>query len=557
MTICGFKLTHDGSIALIDGNQLVFCYEMEKLNNSPRYSPFNISMDQVREIFSLHGYDFDRVDKWVIDGWTPHEPVFIDPGKGNIPVDLAGYGSFIVKENVMQPVHFELQSENREKYNSYLHVSGHIAAAYCTSPMAKAGVDSYILIWDGGMYPQLFYYYSSTNKVENLGALFPIIGNIYGIFAQHFGPFKVNKEVVTDELNIAGKVMAYIAKGVYIKEMIPVFGSIYKEYAHRGMDFARDFAREFIKKTQHLQYRPEDILHTFHVYIEQLLVSALVAKVKKREDRTRNLCFAGGSALNIKWNSAIRNSGVFATVWIPPFPNDAGSAIGTACCEMIHETGVNCLNWDVFSGPSVINDAAVSGWSKKPVTIDALALLLFLENEPVVFLNERAELGPRALGNRSILSPATPAQMKQVLNHIKHREDYRPVAPICLEEDAKDIFEPGIRDPYMLFDHQVKPEWKERIPAVCHLDGTARLQTVNESENPVMFRLLSEYKKLSGIPLLCNTSANHNGKGFFPDVSSAMNWGKVNYVWSGGALYEKTEKIIFKSSEFSDPSIRI
>ncbi|MFL5748598.1 MAG: carbamoyltransferase N-terminal domain-containing protein [Niastella sp.] len=557
MTICGFKLTHDGSIALIDGNQLVFCYEMEKLNNSPRYSPFNISMDQVREIFSLHGYDFDRVDKWVIDGWTPHEPVFIDLGKGNIPVDLAGYGSFIVKENVMQPVHFELQSENREKYNSYLHVSGHIAAAYCTSPMAKAGVDSYILIWDGGMYPQLFYYYSSTNKVENLGALFPIIGNIYGIFAQHFGPFKVNKEVVTDELNIAGKVMAYIAKGVYIKEMIPVFGSIYKEYAHRGMDFARDFAREFIKKTKHLQYRPEDILHTFHVYIEQLLVSALVAKVKKREDRTRNLCFAGGSALNIKWNSAIRNSGVFATVWIPPFPNDAGSAIGTACCEMIHETGVNCLNWDVFSGPSVINDAAVSGWSKKPVTIDALALLLFLENEPVVFLNERAELGPRALGNRSILSPATPAQMKQVLNHIKHREDYRPVAPICLEEDAKDIFEPGIRDPYMLFDHQVKPEWKERIPAVCHLDGTARLQTVNESENPVMFRLLSEYKKLSGIPLLCNTSANHNGKGFFPDVSSAMNWGKVNYVWSGGALYEKTEKIIFKSSEFSDPSIRI
>jgi carbamoyltransferase len=142
--------------------------------------------------------------------------------------------------------------------------------------------------------------------------------------------------------------------------------------------------------------------------------------------------------------------------------------------------------------------------------------------------------------------------MKRVLNYIKNREDYRPVAPICLEEDAKDIFAPGSKDPYMLFDHIVRPKWKDRIPAVCHLDGTARLQTVNEAENPVLYRLLIEYKRLSGTPLLCNTSANYSGKGFFPDLSSAMKWGKVNYVWCDNALYEKEKKVTFSDSQSAE-----
>jgi carbamoyltransferase len=329
---------------------------------------------------------------------------------------------------------------------------------------------------------------------------------------------------------------------------MPVFTELYEEHKTKELEFAEIFAREFIRKTAHLNYADEDILQSFHVFIEQLLVNALAEIVKNNGERVNNLCFAGGSALNIKWNSAIRNTGIFRDVWVPPFPNDAGSAIGVACCEMLHSRGASHLDWNVFSGPPVAYSGMPGGWKAKPMDIPSLAMLLFVENEPVVFLNGRAELGPRALGNRSILAPATHAYMKQILNRIKNREDYRPVAPICLQEDAPDIFQPGIRDPYMLFDHQVKPGWEERIPAICHLDGTARLQTVNETENPVMFHLLSEYKKLSGIPLLCNTSANHNGKGFFPDHSSAMDWNKVNYVWSDNILYEKNEKIIFENT---------
>lgn len=88
----------------------------------------------------------------------------------------------------------------------------------------------------------------------------------------------------------------------------------------------------------------------------------------------------------------------------------------------------------------------------------------------------------------------------------------------------------------MLFDHSVRPEWKDRIPAVVHLDGSARLQTV-DADNPTMHRLLTAYERLTGVPVLCNTSANFKGSGFFPDAASAMRWGQARYVWSEGVLH--------------------
>lgn len=548
MTICGIKMTHDGSIALIDGQRLVFCYEMEKLRNFERYARLQLNIPEINEIFSRHGYAFADTDRFVFDGWHLDLPQYIGAGNSAIHINLAEYGGLIQQtENAMHRKTFSMDVEGLNiDYSSYYHVAGHIASAYCTSPMSKAGEDSYVLIWDGGMYPQLFYYHNRTNTVDNLGLLFPIIGNIYSIFSQYFGPFK--RVDVSEDLSVAGKVMAYIAMGNYRKEMIDVFHSLYEKHNDKGKAFASILAQEFIRLTAFHNYTPADILHTFHVFLEHLLVEKLTEAIGNHNGRINNLCFAGGSALNIKWNSAIRNSGLFANVWVPPFPNDSGSAIGTACCEMIHNTGLNYLDWNVFSGPPIVENYANSGWIRKEFPVAALAHLLFEENEPVIFLNGRAELGPRALGSRSILAPATHPYMKQLLNQIKNREDYRPVAPVCLEDDAKDIFEPGFKDEYMLFDHYVRPEWKERIPAICHLDGTARLQTVNESDNPLLFQLLTEYKKVSGIPLLCNTSANFNKRGFFPDVSSAINWNQLNYVWCDNSLYEKKEKIVIKKT---------
>jgi carbamoyltransferase len=282
---------------------------------------------------------------------------------------------------------------------------------------------------------------------------------------------------------------------------------------------------------------------TIMASFQQAVGEVLVETVERHAHLADNLCFAGGSALNIKWNSALRSSGLFTNMWVPPFPNDSGSAIGTACASQLARGDYRPLNWTVYSGPNPTPTTSLSWannpqWEANPCSIDALAKILAAGN-PVTIISGRAELGPRALGHRSILAPATHPNMKTLLNTIKGRENYRPIAPICLQEDAPHIFDPGTPDPYMLFDHKVRPDWTDRIPAILHLDGTARLQTVTPGTLP--HKIVAAYKRLTGIPVLCNTSANYNGRGFFPDAASAMEWGGTNYVWSDDTLYSKAQ----------------
>jgi carbamoyltransferase len=238
----------------------------------------------------------------------------------------------------------------------------------------------------------------------------------------------------------------------------------------------------------------------------------------------------------------LRGSGLFEEIWIPPFPNDSGAAIGAACCEMFRESGHLALEWDVYSGPALARGAVPAGWRLQPADERRVAQLLHVEGEPVVVLSGRAEIGPRALGNRSILAPTTDPGMKDRLNAMKERAPYRPVAPICLTERAAEVFVPGGRDPYMLFEHRMRPGWAERVAAVVHLDGTARLQTIDESAGSAAGRILAAYEELSGIPVLCNTSANLSGRGFFPDVASAARWGGTRHIWSDGCLYTNTTR---------------
>ena len=563
MIICGVKLTHDGAIALIDNGKLIFNIEMEKLNNNLRFTPIE-ETSVISEILNEFGYKLADINYFAVDGWggDNQEELAVQPRleigeqsnrlaakNKNVPykLDIARYEEETLKSDVLESWKFSGLKIGDESfdYYSHLHVAGHIMSAYCTSNFSKEGDSSYILVWDGGMYPRLYYYDTDLNRIENLGPIFLLIGNIYTIFSQHFGPFKVNGNFAKDNLSVAGKVMAYIALGKVKKELFDLFNSIYTQCYQTPMGFANIFANEFKKKIMGQGYSDEDILASFHAYLEELLLEKLTKKINRHGRKCGNLCIAGGCALNIKWNSAIRESGIFSEVYVPPFPNDSGSAIGTACCLMMQMTGKSYLDWSVYSGPKVINNKPSEGWKERECSIEKLAVLLYETGEPIVFLNGNAELGPRALGNRSIIASAESMGMKDILNVVKKREKYRPVSPMCLEEKAKEIFDPGTPDPYMLFDHRVREQWKGKIPAICHLDGTARLQTIHFEQNPAVAKLLIEYDKLSGIPILCNTSANNNGCGFFPDVYSATDWNMVNYVWCDDTLYEKKEKVKF------------
>lgn len=552
MIILGVKLTHDGSIALIDNGKLLFSYEMEKLNNNPRYSGFCLSIREVENILGSYGYSMDQVDKIVVDGW------FEEKLPENIGVmQIADYGHFVgPKEDIFKPLHFYLEKENRS-YTSYMHVAGHIAGAYCTSPFSAERLNSFVLVWDGGMPPQLFYYEYDKNSVSNLGSLFMLTGDIYLLIACAFKPFSASKP----EMSIAGKAMAYVAVGKINDDIMKGYRDIYNELmaAREGIDWSIDIIysvkKEFVTKSRALyeenSFSDEDMLTTFQYFIDRLLVETLEKWMMQLPGKERNICLCGGCALNIKWNNSVRASGIFDRVWTPPFPNDSGSAIGTACCEMMVNDGLRSLEWSVYSGPPIRKENHFGFGANKPnyferylsveCSLPELASVLHSYNEPVIFLNGRAELGPRSLGNRSILSPASSPDMKKRLNEMKKREHYRPVAPICLEEKAQDLFFPGTPDPYMLYEHFVNREWKERIPAICHLDGSARLQTINKNQNLQVYTLLRNYFDISGIPVLCNTSANLNGSGFFPDVESAMKWNYANLIWSDGILFVKKD----------------
>jgi carbamoyltransferase len=559
--ICGLKLTHDGSIAVVKGNKLLFSIEMEKIQNNPRYTEI-IDTDVIEGILASQNVDIREIDTFVIDGWggenagelaaqprlrigDVHNSLSAKSSGVSYELKVAQYQEGKNKSNILEAdAHTGLRINGKEyHYKSYLHVTGHILSAYCTSEFAKSQKASYVLVWDGGMYPCLYFFDPCSQTVENLGPLFLLIGNVYSIFSQFFGPFDQEKSFVKDSLSVAGKVMAYIALGRNCPELHQIFKKVIATAYDTPMGFANILGRE-VKRLASGAFTDEDILCSFHHFIEQLLIEKLKQKVSRFPRKTRNLCIAGGCALNIKWNSAVRNSGVFDEVYVPPFPNDSGSAIGMACAEMFFGGNVP-LEWNVYSGPAVSASQPSDQYECKSMPIEALAKLIYRTGEPVVVLHGRAELGPRALGNRSIIAPAINGEMKDILNRIKGRELYRPVSPICMEEYAPGIFTPGTPDPFMLFDHHVNDHWENRIAAVCHLDFSARLQTVNRTQNEMLYTLLEAYHKLSGIPLLCNTSANLNGSGFFPDISSACKWHKVNYIWSSGVLYERRDKINF------------
>lgn len=549
MIICGIKVTHDGGVALLDSTRLIFSIEIEKLNNNPRYSAIG-DLAVIQQVLEENGYSVDQVDVFVVDGWG-RKP-FLRTRSGDTPVmiPVAPYGERYLSENLLQSYEFPALAHGvwRHPYCSYPHLTSHIMGAYCSSPFARYGETAYVLVWDGGIMPRLYFFDPMQRRIDNLGPIFRMKGTIYATFAMHFSPF-TPQEMGTNyelsvlgtnyELSVPGKVMAYTGLGAVRDSLFLEFERVYNDLitVETFRNFPAKFSAAIIERISGHNIPVPDILASFQAYISHLLVESLIKAVKRSKNRTANLCLGGGCALNIKWNSRIRDSGVFDQVWVPPFTNDTGAALGAACAHLVNVTDARYIDWDVYSGPHLTPSCAASGWDSRPCNAEGIAEILHYEQEPVIVLNGRSELGPRALGNRSILAPAVKSSMKAHLNAIKQRQDYRPVAPICLEDRAIEIFSPGAADPYMLFDHTVKSLWKDRIPAVVHVDGTARLETINAAQNELVWRILKAYEQLSNIPVLCNTSANFKDCGFFPDVYSATSWRKTKYVWSNRVLY--------------------
>ncbi|WP_018680527.1 carbamoyltransferase C-terminal domain-containing protein [Actinokineospora enzanensis] len=552
--ICGLKLTHDGGVAVVADGELLFSTEAEKLANRDRHAPMNVATDLAAR---LADHDLAPADlaAVAVDGWARGAEgetwveVFDDAGTAN-PVEVALYHDEPGATGMLDGVTgtSPLFGTANTGFRSFTHATGHVFASYCTSPFARAGKRALVIVWDGGMPPCLYVFDPGTRHLECLGPVGPISGALFPIFSSHFDAFRVNHSDRMSKnagpglealLPIAGKAMAYAALDEVSEDAIVAMR--HATDAVRLVDGAIPaylWTRKVLTATDGLGLSDPTLIGSLQQYLFRALLEGIKDMFARRPDLAGlPLCMSGGCALNIKWNSGLRASGLFEDVWVPPFPNDSGSAIGSATAEMVRLTGNSALEWSVFAGPDVVETGhPPAGWTARACDIDELAKLLEVRGEPVVVVSGRAELGPRALGHRSIIAPAVSEGMKDRLNEIKNRESYRPVAPICLEHRAPEVFDPGTPDPYMLFDHMVRPEWRDKVPAIVHLDGTARLQTVGP-DNDLMFRLLTAYERSTGVPVLCNTSANFKGSGFFPDAESAMRWGCTAHVWSNGTLY--------------------
>jgi len=265
----------------------------------------------------------------------------------------------------------------------------------------------------------------------------------------------------------------------------------------------------------------KDLAATAQYLLEETALK-LVELLKDNSD-SKNICLAGGVALNIDMNSKILNSGRFDDIFIQPASSDAGCALGAAAYVYFKETGklpqpqMEHAYWGVEYGNEEIENALKRLKIKNYTHLDntqipATIADLISKDNIIAWFQGRFELGPRALGSRSFLANPTKADTWKIMNQVKGREYWRPLAPSMLEESIGDLLEMPHDSKFMLLSFKVRDDKKDLMPATTHVDGTTRPQTVSKSSNHLYWSTIKEFEKITGVPTVINTSLNLRGE---------------------------------------------
>ena len=412
------------------------------------------------------------------------------------------------------------------------HHMSHAAHTFFTSPFDEAS----ILTVDGvGEWSTTTFGTGQDTSIKLISDIrWPhSVGLLYSAFTYFLG-FKVNEgEYKLMGLSAYGKPKYY---DKILDELIDLKndGSLhlnmkYFAFTHDKVMTNQNFSdlfgispRNHDSKATQLHY---DIAASAQLVLEDILLK--MANHVYKKTKMKNLCLGGGVALNGVANYRILNEGPFEKIHIPPSPGDAGSAIG--CVQYLYychlknkrilENNSDTIKNNIFVGPSYSNDEIKLFLDKNNIPhefLETSSLLektakLISEGNVIGWYQGKMEWGPRALGNRSILADPRNPNMKDILNEkIKHRESFRPFAPSILEEFISDYFEMKVPSPYMLFVAKIRKP--EKIPAVTHVDGTGRLQSVSKDVNSLYYDLINEFYKITGVPVIINTSMNVMGE---------------------------------------------
>jgi len=430
-----------------------------------------------------------------------------------------------IKKNINAQLHQidPLWGKNNEILFADHHQS-HAASAFFPSPFN----DAVILTVDGvGEWATTTVSKGSGNHIELLKEIrFPhSLGLLYAAFTAYLG-FKVN----SDEYKVMG--LAAYGQPQYTALIyqhladVKTDGSFWMDMTYfnycagltmTNKKFHRLFGADPRRPDEEVNQFHKDIACSIQKVTEEIMLS--LTRDIFQQYPAENLCMAGGVALNCVINTAILRHSGFKNIWIQPAAGDAGGAVGAAFTiyyQYLEKERRVTLNKDKMKsallGPAFteaeVEEALAAGnlsWNRPSHFYKELAQCL-AEDKVVGYFNGRMEFGPRALGCRSILADARNANMQQLLNQkIKFRETFRPFAPAILEEFADDYFFNMQHSPYMLF---VAQTITDTVPAVKHIDGTARVQTVNAADHPDFYKVIRAFYELTGCPLVINTSFN-------------------------------------------------
>ena len=445
------------------------------------------------------------------------------------------------------------------------HHMSHAAHTFFTSPFDEAA----ILTVDGVGEWSTTSFGSAENtsiKLTNDIRWPHSIGMFYSAFTYFLG-FKVNEgEYKLMGLSAYGKPKYY---DLILNEILDVKndGSLHLNLKYFAFTYDKvmtnqKFAELFGIPRREENVKAEQIHYDIAASAQKVLEDIMLKMVNHVHKKTgmKNLCLGGGVALNGVANYRILKEGPFENVHIPPSPGDGGSAIGCAQYlyyihkkqrRIIVQDHAKRIQENVYVGPSFSNDEIKSFLEENNIDYEYLTreqLLqttakLISEQNVVGWYQGKIEWGPRALGNRSILADPRDSKMKDILNEkIKHRELFRPFAPSILEEYASEYFDLTIPSPYMLFVAKVKKP--DKIPAVTHVDGTGRLQTVSREANPLYYDLINDFYKITGVPVVVNTSMNVRGEPIVntPEQAYAMIIKtEMDYIMMGNYMIQRRD----------------
>ena len=391
------------------------------------------------------------------------------------------------------------------------HHIAHAASAFHASPFARAAA----LTLDGrGEKSTTSYSLGEGNHLHWLGQVnFPhSLGLLYEQVTGYLGFLPSSDEYKVMALASFGK-PHYLS---YFHEIVQVGTD--GQYAIQPLNLEAHFGPARLKGGPLEQWH-YDLAHSLQVVLEETALQ--LANWLYEKTHVENLCMAGGVALNCVMNARLRDRGPFKHIWVQPAAGDAGTALGAALWIDALERGTDERPYRMdhaFLGPSYSDEEIEQflRWSKLPYRrlthiADEVADIL-AQDKVIGWFQHRLEFGPRALGARSILASPISPTMQARLNEIKDREDFRPVAPVVLEEEAANWFAHADVSPFMLFIYDVLPDKADLIPAVRHVDGTARIQTINRSQHPLYYDLLKAFQQKTGVPVLVNTSFNTRGE---------------------------------------------